>query len=84
MGNCLVSLGGKGWGIDAWPVVGMVDGGSLADECGLSSALVLSLYFPYPFCPCISLTHWTNCLPYFPYPFVPLISHNNDTHAPMA
>ena len=28
-------LGGKGWGIDAWPVVGMVDGGSPADECGL-------------------------------------------------
>ena len=39
-------LGGKGWGIDAWPVVGMVNGGSPADECGLSSALVLSLYFP--------------------------------------
>ena len=63
MGNCLVSMGGKGWGIDAWPVVGMVDGGSPADECGLSSALVLSLYFPYPFCPCISHTHQTNCLP---------------------
>ena len=24
-------LGGKGWVIDAWPVVGNVDGGSLAD-----------------------------------------------------
>ena len=62
MGNCLVFLGwgllgGKGWGIDAWPVVGMVDGGSPADKCGLSSAFVqfhiltvplLSLYFPYP------------------------------------
>ena len=79
-------LGGKGWGIDAWawPVVGMVDGGSPADECGLSSALGLSLYFPYPFCPCISHTHQTNCLPCFPYPFVPLISHNNDTRAPAA
>ena len=68
MGNCLVSLGGgmlsgKGWGIDAWPVVEMVDGSSPADESGLSSALVLSLYFPYPFCPCISHTHRTNCLP---------------------
>ena len=28
-------LGGKGWGIDARPVVGMVDGSSLADVCGL-------------------------------------------------
>ena len=56
-------LGGKGWGIDAWPVVRMVDVGSPADECGLSSALVLSLYFPYPFCPCISHTHQTNYLP---------------------
>ena len=90
MGNCLVSLGGgmlgeKGWGIDAWPVVGMVDDSSLADECGLSSALVLTLYFPYPFCPCISHTQRTSCLPYFPYPpFVPLISHDNDTRAPMA
>ena len=51
MGNRLVSMGGrmlsgKGWGIDAWPVVGMVDGGSLVDKCGLLSALVLSLYFP--------------------------------------
>ena len=63
MGNCLLALGGKGWRIDAWPVVGMVDGGSPADVCGLSSALVLSLYFPYPFCPCISHTHWTNCHP---------------------
>ena len=88
MGNCLVSLGGgllggKGWGIDAWPMVGMVDGGSPADE--LSSILVFSLYLPYPFCYCISHTHWTNCLPYFPYPsFVSLISHNNDTRAPTA
>ena len=77
-------LGGKGWGSDAWPVVGMVDGGSLADECRLSSALVLSLYFPYSFCPCIYHTHWTNCLPYFLYPFVPLISHINDTRASTA
>ena len=60
VGNCLVSLGGKGWGIDAWPVMGMVDGGSPADERGLSSALVLFLYFPWPFCTCISHTHWTN------------------------
>ena len=87
MGNYLVSLGGgmpggKGWGIDAWPVVGMVDGGSPADECELSSALVLSLYFSYPFCPCISHTHWTNCLPLI-LP-VPIISHNNDTRAPTA
>ena len=62
MGNCLVSLGRvmlgqNGWGIDAGPVVGMVGGGSPADECGLSSALVLSLYFPYPICPCISHTY---------------------------
>ena len=68
MGNCMVyldggMLGGKGWGIDAWPVVGMVDGCSRADKCGLLSALVLSLYFPYPFCPCISHTHQANCLP---------------------
>ena len=77
-------LGGKGWGIDAWPVVGLVDGSSSADECGLSSALVLSLYFLRPFCPCISHTHRTNCLPYFLYSFVPLISHNNDTRAPTA
>ena len=71
MGNCLVSLGGemlgeKGWGIDAWAVMGMVDDGSPADECGLSSALFLSLYFPYPFSPCISHTHQTNCLPPIP------------------
>ena len=74
MGDCLVSLGcwggggglmlgGRGWGIDAWPVVGMVDGGSPADECRLLSALVLSLYFTCPFCPCISHTHRTSCLP---------------------
>ena len=56
-------LGMKGLGIDPWPVVGMVDDSFPADECGLSSALVLSLYFPYPFCPCISHTHRTNCLP---------------------
>ena len=36
MENCLVSLGGgmlggKGWGIGAWPVVGMEDGGSTTD-----------------------------------------------------
>ena len=65
-------LGGKGCGIDAWPVVGMMNGGSLADECGFSSALVLSLYFPYPFCPCISHTHWISCFPYFPYRSCPL------------
>ena len=49
MGNGLVSLvggilSGKGWGNDAWPVVGVVGGGSLADKCGVSRALVL---FPY-------------------------------------
>ena len=88
MGNCLVSLvwgmlDGKGWGIYAWPVVGMVDSGSLADECGLLGALVLSHtsrtpsvpVFPIPIGPIVSL-------PYFPYPFVPLISHNNDNCAP--
>ena len=85
MGNCLVFLGGKGWVIDAWPAVGMVDGSSLADKCGLSSALVVSLYFrtpsvpvfPIPIGPIVSL-------PYFLYPFVPLISTNNDTRAPTA
>ena len=82
VGNCLVSLGGKGWGIDAWSVVRKVDGSSPADECGLSRALVLSLYFPYLFCPCISHTHRTNHLP--PILPVPLISNNNDTHAPTA
>ena len=49
-------LGGKGWGIDAWPVVGMVDGGSPADECVVECfgpfpilpVPLLSLYFPYP------------------------------------
>ena len=45
-GELLVSLGGgmlggKGWGTDACPVVGMVDGSSPADECAMSSALVL-------------------------------------------
>ena len=49
---------------------------------GCRVLLVLSLYSRYPFCPCISHTHRTNCLlPYFLYPFVPLISHNNDTRA---
>ena len=67
MGNCLVS-GWEGMGIDAWPVVGMLDGGSPVDECE-SSALVLSLYFPDPFCPCIFHTPRTNCLPpIFPIP----------------
>ena len=85
MGNCLVSLGwgllgGKGWGIYAQPVVGMVDGGSPADEYGLSSALVLSLYFPYPFCPCILHTHRTNSFPpIHPVPLRAPYSHNNDT-----
>ena len=74
----------EGWGIDAWPVLGIVDSGSLADKCGLTSAFVLSLNFPYPFCPCISHTHRNNCLPYFLYPFMPLIFHNNDTSAPTA
>ena len=86
MGNCLVSLGGgmlggKGWGIDAWPVVGVVDGGSLVDECGLSSAYTSRTpsvpVFPIPIGPIVSL-------PYFPYPFMPLIYYNNDAHAPMA
>ena len=72
VGKCLVSLGGKWWG--------MMAGGSPADECGLSSALVLFLYIPYPFCPCISHTHRTNCLPSFPYPLFPTIT----THAPTA
>ena len=78
-------LGGKGWGIDAWPVVGAMDGDSPTDKCGLLSALVLSYtsrtpsvpVFPIPIGPIVSL-------PYFPYCFVPLISHNNDTHAPTA
>ena len=73
MENCLVPLGrgmlgGKGWGIDAWPVVGMVDGGSPTDKCGLWSAVVLSLYFPYPFCPIFSHTLRTNC----PSPILPV------------
>ena len=83
VGNCLVSLGGKGWGTDAWPVVRMEDGGSPADECRLSSALS----FPY--------TSRTPSVPVFTipigpivshtlYPFVPLISHINDTHASTA
>ena len=56
-------LCGKGWRIDAWPVVGVLDGDSPAGECGLSKALVLSLYFPYSFFSCASHTHRTNCLP---------------------
>ena len=67
MGNCLVSLGGKGWGIDAWPVVGMVEGSFQADGYGLSSALVFSLYFLYPFCPCFSI------------PIGPIVSHTSCT-----
>ena len=64
-----IPLGGKGWGIDAWSVVVMVDGSSPADECGLSSALVLSQYFPYPL---LSL--------YFPYPLDQLSpSHTSRT-----
>ena len=84
MGNCLVSLG-WGCGTDAWFVVGMVDGGSPADECELSSTLALSLYFPYPFYPCTVFPVPIGpivSLPYYLYPFVPLISHNNDTRAP--
>ena len=77
MGNCLVSLGGgmlggKGWRIDAWLVVGMVDGGSAADECGLSSDLVLSLYPVLPV-PLLSL--------YFPYSLDQL-SPSHTSHTP--
>ena len=78
-------LGGKEWEIYARPLVGMVDGSSPADECGLSNAFVLSLYFPYPFCPCMPIPIGPIVsLPYFLYPFVPFISHNNDTCAPTA
>ena len=80
MGNCLASVGGKGWGIDIWPVVGMMDGGSPAGKCGLSSVLVLSLYFLSLYFPNPS----DQLSPIFPVPFVPLISHNNDTRAPTA
>ena len=89
MGNCLVSLGwgmlgGRGWGIDAWPVVRKLDGSSPADECGLSSALVLSLYCT-PSVPVFPiLVRSIVSLPYFLYSFVPLIFHNNNTHAPTA
>ena len=79
-------MGGELLGVSGWGGMlggkGMVDGGSPADEFGLSSALVgpfpilpvplLSLYFPYP------LDQLSLTLP------VPLISHNNDTRAPMA
>ena len=85
VGNCLVSLcwgmlGGKtcggdgGWrfsGTQMWIV-----------ECFGPFPIQ---YFPYPFCPCISHTHWTNCLPPIrPVFFVPLISLNNGTRAPNA
>ena len=60
-------LGGIGWGIDAWPVEGTVDGSSLVDRCGLSSALVLSLYFPYP------------SVPVFPIPIGSIVSHTSHT-----
>ena len=72
MGGELLGVSGweEIWGIDAWPVVGMVDGVSPADECGLSSALVFSLYFPasvlvfpIPIGPVVSLTSRTpSCL----------------------
>ena len=91
MGGELLDVSGlrdaglEGMGIDTWPMVGMVDGGSLADECGLLSALVLSLYFLYPFCPCISYTHLTNCLPpIFHVPLCPLFPTINNTRSLMA
>ena len=68
-------LGGMGWGIDAWPVVGMLDGGSPADECGFSVfwsfpytyRIPSVLVFPTPIRPIFSL-------PYFPYPLFPTIT----------
>ena len=67
VGGCCV---GREGGLTPGLWWGVADGSSPADECGLSSALILSLYFPYPFCPCISHTHRTNCLP--PILLVPL------------
>ena len=88
MGNCLVSLGwgmlgGKGWGIDAWSVVGI----AVLRQANVGCRVLWSFpctsctpsvpVFPIPIRPIVSL-------PYFLYPFVPLISHNNDTRAPTA
>ena len=55
---------GRDGGLMPGLVVGMMDGSSPADECGLSSALVLSLYFPYP-PDQLSASH-TSCTPSCP------------------
>ena len=75
MGNCLVSLGGKGWGIDAWPCGG--DGGWrfsgrrmwVVEFFGPFTILpvpLLSLYSPYPLACMETVVSHTSCTPYFP------------------
>ena len=74
MRNCLVSLGGKGWGIDAWACGG--DGGwrffrrrMWVVECfgpfPILPVPLLSLYFPYPLDQ-LSPSH-SSCTPSCPY-----------------
>ena len=56
-------LGGMGWRIVACPVVGVADGGALAEDCGLHWCLGPVPLFPV-----------TLLFPYFPCPLFPLIS----------
>ena len=72
-------LGVYGWGGGCWMgrdgglMPGLWWGWWMADECELSSALVLSLCFPTPSVPVFALPIGPIIsLPYFPYPFVPL------------
>lgn len=67
-------LGGMGWRIVACPVVGVADGGALAEDCGL--------HWWSGTCPFISRNPFVPIFPlpivspYFLYPFFPYTSHN--------
>ena len=75
VGNCLVSLDGKGWGW--WMAVLRQTnvGCRVLWSFPYTSRTPSDPVFPIPIGPIASL-------PYFLYLFVPCISHNNDTGAP--
>ena len=80
MGHCLVSLvggilSGKGWGNDAWPVVGMVEWRFSGRQMWVVECFgpfpillvpLLSLHFPYPLDQLSPILPVPLRVPYFP------------------
>ena len=67
VGNCLVSLGENGWGIDAWPVVGM--GMAVLRQTNVGCRVLWSFHY----------TSRTPSVPVFPIPIGPIVSHTSRT-----